>query len=193
MCVGVVRVAPSADASRTARCTRTFSTSVKHLLSATRRTGSVPKPLQESDRFAKAGSPRKTAPVPHPTITAVLWDFEQPDQKVSNRSFYTKLISNHAAAPVLLQITHLQPNAAYRVEVHRTGYRANDAYSGYIEMGSPTNLTAEQVERLNGLTRDLPETDKIARSGSDGSLQLTVPMNSNDIVLVKLEHDTKSK
>ena len=29
----------------------------------------------DGDRFAKASSPRKTAPVPHPTITAVLWDF----------------------------------------------------------------------------------------------------------------------
>jgi xylan 1,4-beta-xylosidase len=120
-------------------------------------------------------------------MTAVIWNFEQPDQKVSNRSFYTKLIPNHTAAPVQLQVTHLVPNTAYRLEVHRAGYHANDAYSAYIEMGSPKALTAAQIARLNTLTRDLPETDKVMRSGPDGTVELTVPMNSNDIVLAELK------
>jgi xylan 1,4-beta-xylosidase len=98
-------------------------------------------------------------------FTAVVWDFEQPEQKVSNRSFYTKLIPSHAAAPVQLRITHLVPNADYRLEVHRTGYHANDAYSAYIEMGSPKDLSAEQIAHLNELTRDLPETARLCRVG----------------------------
>jgi xylan 1,4-beta-xylosidase len=122
-------------------------------------------------------------------FTAVIWDFEQPDQKVSNRSFYTKLIPNHTAAPVQLQVTHLVPNVAYRLEVHRTGHHANDAYSAYIEMGSPKELSAAQIAYLNDLTRDLPETDKAVQSGPMGTVELTVPMNSNDVVLVKLNRD----
>jgi xylan 1,4-beta-xylosidase len=125
--------------------------------------------------------------------TAVLWDFEQPDQKVSNRPFYTKLIPAHAAAPVELQVTHLAPNTAYRLEVHRTGYHANDADSAYIEMGSPKALTAAQIAHLSELTRDLPETAKVMRSGPAGTVELTVPMNSNDIVLVKLKRTQGSK
>jgi xylan 1,4-beta-xylosidase len=88
---------------------------------------------------------------------------------------------------VELQVAHLVPNAAYRLEVHRTGYDANDAYTAYIEMGSPRQLTAAQIARLNELTRDLPETNKILQSGPDGTFDFTVPMNSNDIVLVKLK------
>jgi xylan 1,4-beta-xylosidase len=120
-------------------------------------------------------------------VTAVLWDFEQPDQKVSNRPFYTKLIPAHAAAPVELQVTHLAPNTAYHLEVHRTGYHANDADSAYIEMGSPKELTAAQIAHLNELTRDLPETGKVMQSGPDGTVKFSIPMNSNDIVLVKLK------
>lgn len=120
-------------------------------------------------------------------LAAVIWDFETPDQKVSNRSFFTKAMPSHPAAPVKLRVTHLVPNATYHLEVHRTGYHANDAYTAYIEMGSPKDLSAKQIAQLNGLTRDLPETDKIIRSGADGIAQMTIPMNSNDIVLVKLE------
>jgi len=119
-------------------------------------------------------------------VTAVIWNFEQPDQKVSNRSFYTKVIPSHPAAPVHLRLTHLATNASYHLELHRTGFHANDAYTAYIELGSPQKLTEEQIAHLNDLTRDLPETDKVVRSGADGTVDTTIPMNSNDIVLVKL-------
>jgi xylan 1,4-beta-xylosidase len=92
-----------------------------------------------------------------------------------------------------LQVTHLEPNAAYRLQVYRAGYHANDAYSAYLEMGSPKELSADQIARLNELTRDLPETDKLMQSGSAGTVELAVPMNSNDVVLVKLKHCQASK
>jgi xylan 1,4-beta-xylosidase len=126
-------------------------------------------------------------------LTAVLWDFEQPRQEVSNRSFYTKVIPAHPAAPVRLQVAHLVPRAAYRLEIHRTGYHANDAYSAYLEVGSPKDLTPTQVTQLMGLTRDLPVSDRVVHSGSDGTVEVTVPMNSNDIVLLKLERIRRAR
>jgi xylan 1,4-beta-xylosidase len=56
-----------------------------------------------------------------------------------------------------------------------------------MEMGSPKDLTRSQVAHLNDLTRDLPETDRTVLSGPDGSIEVTVPMNSNDIVKVTLK------
>ena len=124
-------------------------------------------------------------------VTALIWDFQQPDQKVSNRSFYTKVLPSHPAPPVHLHLTHLASNASYHVEVHRTGFRSNDAYTAYIELGSPNKLTEAQIAHLNDLTRDLPETDKALRSGADGTIDINFPMKSNDIVLVKLVRNEK--
>jgi xylan 1,4-beta-xylosidase len=126
-------------------------------------------------------------------VMAVIWDFEQPDQKVSNRSFYTKVIPSHPAAPVHLRLTHLAPNVSYRLEVHRTGFHSNDAYTAYLELGSPKQLTEAQIAHLNDLTRDVPETDKVVHSGDDGAIDTTFPMNSNDIVLVKLVRNQAAK
>lgn len=125
-------------------------------------------------------------------FTAVIWDFEQPEQKASNRSFYTKVIPSHAAAPVQLQIRHLAANAAYQLQVHRTGFHANDAYTAYLEMGSPKDLTPAQIANLNQRTRDLPEIDQAVRSDADGRVQFSLPMHSNDIVLVKLLRKQKA-
>ncbi len=119
-------------------------------------------------------------------LTAVIWDFEQPEQKVSDRPFYTKVIPVHPAAPVELQVTHLAPDAAYRLEVHRTGFHSNDAYSAYLEMGAPKGLSASEVAHLNELTRDLPEENRIVHAGKDGAMEIEVFMRSNDVVLITL-------
>jgi len=119
-------------------------------------------------------------------FTGVIWDLEQPNQQVSNRSFYTKPIAAHPAAPIKLRATHLTPRASYRLEVYRTGYHANDAYTAYLEMGSPAQLTAEQTAKLNDLTRDAPEMYTVIEAGKDGVIEFQLLMNSNDILLVKL-------
>ena len=126
-------------------------------------------------------------------LATLVWDFEQPEQKVSNRSFYTKLMPNAPAAPVKLTIQHLQPDTRYDLEIRRTGYRANDAYSAYIDMGSPKDLTAGQIAQLNKLTRDLPQTHRTVRSGRKGSAELVVPMKSNDVVLIELKRQQRAK
>jgi len=126
-------------------------------------------------------------------VTAVIWDFEQPEQKVSNRSFYTRVIRSHPATPVHLRLTHLATNASYSLEVHRTGFHANDAYTAYIELGSPEQLTAAQIAHLNDLTQDVPETNKVVRSGADGTIDTTFSMNSNDILMVKLVRNPATK
>ena len=124
-------------------------------------------------------------------LAAVIWNFEQPQQQVSNRPFYTKLVTAHPAADVQLRVIRLAPRAAYHFEVYRTGYHSNDAYSAYLEMGSPKDLTATQIEHLNNLTRDAPETDRVVHSSPDGTIDIRVPMSSNDIVLLELARGGK--
>ena len=131
--------------------------------------------------------PQAMVSMKYGSVTAVVWDFEQPDQKVSNRPFFTRVVPNHPAAPAQLRLAHLAPSAAYRLRIYRTGYHANDAYTAYIEMGAPKQLSTEQIAHLNQLTRDFPEIDKVIQAGPSGSLAVPVQMNSNDIVLVKLE------
>ncbi|MGA8086694.1 MAG: beta-xylosidase [Terracidiphilus sp.] len=126
-------------------------------------------------------------------LEALIWDFEQPQQTVSNRPFFTKVQPAHAATPVHLRVTHLAPDTAYRLEVYRTGFHANDAYSAYLEMGAPKDLSDAQIARLNELTRDLPEKDQTVRSGKEGIVEVDLAMNSNDIVLVRLKRSRETK
>lgn len=73
------------------------------------------------------------------------------------------------------------------MQVRRTGYKANDAHTAYLEMGSLKELNADQLQKLQALTTDKPEVDRVVNVGANGKLEWKLPMRSNDIVLVTLE------
>jgi xylan 1,4-beta-xylosidase len=119
-------------------------------------------------------------------LAVVIWDFEQPEQKVSNRPFYSRIVPATAASSLDVTFSHLK-SERYRLKICRTGYRANDAYSAYIDMGAPTELTLAELDKLRNLTRDVPEVDRVVEVGKSGSYTFSLPMRSNDVVLVTLE------
>ena len=119
--------------------------------------------------------------------TAVLaWDWQQREQPTSNSVFFGKPVPATDAQPLSLDMRHLAPGR-YHLQVRRTGYKANDAQTAYLEMGSPKDLTPEQLQTLQQLTADKPEVDRTVRVGADGRIRWKLPMRSNDIVLVTLE------
>ena len=79
----------------------------------------------------------------------------------------------------------------YRLQVRKTGYRRNDPLSLYIDMGMPKQLAADQLTQLQQATRDVPEQDRRVRVGAEGAVAVTVPMRSNDVVLLTLEPATR--
>ncbi len=116
----------------------------------------------------------------------LMWNWRQPDQTMSNRPFFTKPLPASAEAPAVIRFAGVAPGA-YRLQVRRTGYKANDAQSRYLEMGSPAALSDAQLRELQGLTRDLPEIDRVIRIGKDGRYSLTLPMRNNDVILTTIE------
>jgi xylan 1,4-beta-xylosidase len=89
-----------------------------------------------------------------------------------------------------LKVTKLKPGT-YRLKILRTGFKANDAYSQYIAWGMPKDLSAEQIATLQKLSNDAPEADLKVSVGADGVFRRTIPMRTNDVILVKLEKNAR--
>lgn len=117
-------------------------------------------------------------------VQLLAWHYASPDQKVSNRSYYTKVQPVADAGRLILDVSGLAPGN-YRVEIRRTGYRSNDPNTAFIEMGSPQLLRSDQLSLLNDVTADVPsrETLTVKRNGRG---QVTVQMRAYDVVLVEL-------
>ena len=119
-------------------------------------------------------------------VRAVIWDWRDPDQKVSNRSFFGKPQPAQDLAPVTVLMRGIAPGR-YRLSLHRTGYLANDAHTAYLRMGEPKDLDASQLRRLQELTRDQPETQREIRVDDSGRLALQVRLRSHDVVQLRLD------
>ena len=139
---------------------------------------------QLGDKAVKVADAQTWATADGGGVQALVWDFRQPVQAVSNRPYYTKVQPTRDVEPVSLDLKGLKPGR-YDVQIFRTGFRANDAYTAYLEMGRPKTLTDQQVRDLNALTVDKPETRALT-IGKSGAASLAVPMRANDVVLVKV-------
>ena len=117
---------------------------------------------------------------------ALIWDWRQPKQALSNRPFFTKVLPAQAAPMAEIHFAGLA-RGSYRLTLRRTGFHANDAHTRYLEMGSPAALSPAQLTELQRLTRDEPEASVTIHVGADGRHVAKVPMRTNDVVLALLE------
>ena len=119
-------------------------------------------------------------------LQAVIWDWRSPDQKVSNRSFFGKPRPSRELPPASVSLQGLAPGR-YRLSLNRTGYLVNDAQTAYLQMGEPKDLDAGQLQRLQDLTRDQPESVRELRVGRSGRIALPLRLRTHDVVLLRFE------
>jgi xylan 1,4-beta-xylosidase len=118
-------------------------------------------------------------------VQVLAWDFQKPDQgDKSNRPYYTAVRPTRDGTPLALELKGMKPGS-YTMQVYRTGFKANDAHTAWLEMGKPKSLTAPQVAQLQALTVDKPETRRVTVA-ANGTASVQVPMRVNDVVLVKI-------
>jgi len=118
-------------------------------------------------------------------ISAIVWDWELPNQPKSNRPFFTKILPAVSTGTVNIRISGAQ-SGNYQLQVRRTGFRANDAHTTYLEMGSPIELTPQQLSELQRQTEDRPERQEVVTVPASGTVDLSLPIRSNDVLLVEL-------
>ena len=77
------------------------------------------------------------------------------------------------------------PNGRYSVSLWQTGYKHNDAYTAYLGLGAPHELTPAQTAQLQSAASGKPErTEQVTISG--GHYRLELPLHANDTYLVVL-------
>ncbi|MBC8011787.1 MAG: hypothetical protein H7067_17005, partial [Burkholderiales bacterium] len=105
--------------------------------------------------------------------------------KHSNNEFFGQVHPPLAEAPAKFALTQLPPGS-YQLTVHQTGFQKNDAFTRYLELGSPKKLTPVQLAELNALASDQPVVDETIRVAADGRFERTFNLRSNDIVFLSL-------
>lgn len=118
----------------------------------------------------------------------LLWDYSHtlPDN-INNQQYFIKDLPAKDKGKVEVKVGGLKPGS-YTLSIAQVGYRRNDAYTAYIDVGSPAQLTRAQVAQLKAEASGKPGTQKTVRVGADGRFQTSLPMRENDVYLLKLQH-----
>ncbi|MES2277514.1 MAG: glycoside hydrolase [Bacteroidota bacterium] len=121
------------------------------------------------------------------SVQVLLWDFTitHPGDSVNDQTYYKRDLPAKAIAPVTISIKNLKPGK-YKMQVYRVGYRQNDAYATYMAMGSPPQLTREQVAKIKQHNNGAPIASTIINVSAKGVIE-TFAMHQNGVILVDLQ------
>lgn len=120
-------------------------------------------------------------------IQVLLWDYTYTlPEKTNNQQYYIKDLPATDKGDVKVQLKGLK-KGQYKLRISQVGYKRNDAYTAYIGMGSPAQLTRAQVATLKAQATGKPEQEKTIRVSKDGNYALNLPLRENDVYLLQLQ------
>jgi len=72
------------------------------------------------------------------------------------------------------------------LEIYKAGYRVNDAYSAYLDMGKPNQLNRQQVDDLKKQNDGSPVSAIIIEVKQNESFSKELDIRENDVFLLNL-------
>ena len=119
-------------------------------------------------------------------IQVLFWDFTYtlPDS-INNQQYYIRDLPAKSKGKVKINISEI-PVGEYNLEVYKVGYRVNDPYTTYYDMGRPNQLTKEQVNEIKRLNDGSPIYNEkiVMKSGVSFAKELDV--RENDVFLITM-------
>lgn len=120
-------------------------------------------------------------------VQLLFWDFTNthPGDSVHNQKYYIQDLPSKQKGKVKLNISHV-PAGKYTMEIYKVGYRVNDAYTGYIDLGSPGQLNRQQVEKLKSQNNGSAVLKQQIEIKANAVFSEEFDIRENDVILVNL-------
>jgi xylan 1,4-beta-xylosidase len=117
----------------------------------------------------------------------LLWDFTIANQErpENNQVYYRRDLPPENKGPVKIRLTHV-PAGRYTQTIYQVGYRKNDAFAVYKDLGSPSQLTRAQVEQIRAASDGKPVEQDVVTVRADGIFERQLALRENDVFLLLL-------
>jgi xylan 1,4-beta-xylosidase len=127
-------------------------------------------------------------------LQVLTWDFTStnPVKSENNQTFYKRDLPAAPKGKLKIELAHV-PAGRYLLAVHQVGYRVNDAYAVYKDLGSPSQLTRAQVQTIKAGSDGRPVEQSTVVIRSDGRFSRELPMRENDVYLITLSRSARAK
>jgi len=117
----------------------------------------------------------------------LFWDytFTSGGEGVNNQQYYIKDLPAKDKGIVSVTLKGV-PKGKYRVEYFKVGYKANDAYATYLDMGKPSQLTRQQLAEIKSKNDGKPFITDTITIKADGTFSKEINLRENDVILLNL-------
>ena len=118
----------------------------------------------------------------------MVWDFTitHPGPTVYDQVYYKRDLPAAPKNKITLNLVNVA-KGKYSLEIHKVGYRVNDAYATYMDLGSPSQLTKAQVAKIKLENSGAPIATSVVEVGQDGKFQQQFALRENDVCLFILK------
>jgi xylan 1,4-beta-xylosidase len=119
-------------------------------------------------------------------IQVLFWNFTYtlPDS-INDQDYYIRDLPAKSKGKVKINISEI-PADKYNLEVYRVGYRINDPYTTYYDMGKPNQLTKEQVKEIKKLNDGSPIYCEKIEVETGKSFMKELDIRENDVFLITM-------
>ena len=118
-------------------------------------------------------------------VQILLWNLNMPDEThSSDKILFRKKLPAKSIGMVELHVNNIQ-TGSYSRQIYQTGYKVNDPFTRYYEMGLPSQINPEQVKILKETSSGAPVHSSEIQI-KDGVYKESIQMRENDVFLIKL-------
>lgn len=119
-------------------------------------------------------------------IQILYWDFTPigPPDSTNDQVFFKRDLPSKPMGDVTVSLRNV-PDGKYELQVCQIGYRVNDVYALYMDMGSPSQLTLGQVAEMKQKCSGAPISVEIVKI-KNGQFEKSLRIRENDVFVLKL-------
>ncbi len=120
-------------------------------------------------------------------IQILAFDFTNthPGDSVNNQVYYIRDLPSKSKGKLKVNISNV-PDGKYSLEIYKVGYRCNDAYTSYYDLGRPAQLTKIQVGQIKKQNDGSPISKEIITVKTGISFSKEMDIRENDVYFLNL-------
>jgi xylan 1,4-beta-xylosidase len=120
-------------------------------------------------------------------IQVLLWDFTYtlPGDSVNNQDYYIRDLPAKSKGKVQINFSEI-PSGTYKLEIYQVGYRVNDPYTTYFDMGRPNQLTKAQVMKIKEINNGAAISKEKIKVKKGTAFQKELEIRENDVFLITM-------
>ena len=119
-------------------------------------------------------------------LQVLAWDYTYtlPDS-TNNQQYFIRDLPSESKGKLKIRIANI-PAGNYALEVYKVGYRSNDAYSTYLSIGKPQQLSKAQVDQIKKQNDGSPYLKDVVTIKAGEPFLKEVGIRANDVFFLRL-------